>query len=141
MSTSTAQAPWAKRVAMITQNTTAVRHAPIALTATLKRQPGSRSRSQWRTMPNCDSVNEMNTPIAYSGSIACSRALKTITSSAANTPSATIPFENTSRSPRLANWRGRYRSRESRLASGGNPLKLVLAASSRITAVATWITK
>ena len=49
---------------MMTVKTSAVSTAPIALIAALRCHPGSRERSQWRTMPNCESVNEMNTPIA-----------------------------------------------------------------------------
>ena len=37
------------------------------LIAALRRQSGPRSRSQWRTMPACDRVIEVKTPIAYSG--------------------------------------------------------------------------
>ena len=33
----------------------------------LRLQPGSCSFWWWRTMPACDSVNDVNTPTAYSG--------------------------------------------------------------------------
>jgi hypothetical protein len=36
---------------------------PRPLTNALVRQPGSRSLRQWMTMPPCERVNEMNTPI------------------------------------------------------------------------------
>ena len=53
-----------KRVMMITVNTIAVSTAPIPLIIALLFQPGARRRSQWRTIPVCESVNEINTPIA-----------------------------------------------------------------------------
>ena len=37
--------------------------APKPLISALVFQPGSAVRRQWITMPACDSVNEMNTPI------------------------------------------------------------------------------
>ena len=42
----------------------AVAMAPTPLITALRRQPSSRSRSQWRTIPSCDSVTDVNTPIA-----------------------------------------------------------------------------
>ena len=61
------QAPWENFVAPMMIATTAVVVAPKPLTIMLRRQPGSRSRSQCLTMPPCDRVNETNTPKAYSG--------------------------------------------------------------------------
>ena len=53
----------------------------------------------------------MNTPNAYSGIKALMFPLKMMTRMPAMTASTMMPFENTSRSPRLANWRGRNPSR------------------------------
>ena len=62
-------------------------------------------------MPNCDSVNEVNTPTAYSG-IRCVTSPFTTTSRVpASTASTITPLEKTSRSPRLNSWRGRNPSR------------------------------
>ena len=47
--------------------TTRVSRAPKALTSIRQRQPGSRVRTQCRTMPPCDSVKHTNTPTEYSG--------------------------------------------------------------------------
>ena len=44
--------------------TSAVDAAPTALIARLRRQPGPRVARQWTTMPACDSVIDVNTPIA-----------------------------------------------------------------------------
>ena len=49
-----------------------------------------------------------------------------------------IPFENASRSPRFANWRGMNRSRARNEASRGKSAKLVLAARIRISMVTPW---
>ena len=54
-------------------------------------------------MPLCDSVNDTNTPNAYSGISLSTSASKTTSSTAAEAPSTTIPFENASRSPRNVN--------------------------------------
>ncbi len=56
-------APSAAFVLATITSTIAVTTAPIPLTTALVRQPGSRSLRQWITIPNCDSVNETNTPI------------------------------------------------------------------------------
>ena len=50
-----------------------------------------------------------------------------------------IPFEKTSRSPRLASWRGRKPSLAIKDASRGKSAKAVLAAKIRIKAVAVWV--
>ena len=52
-----------------------------------------------------------------------------------------MPLENTSRSPRRANWRGRKPSLARSEASTGKPLKAVLAARIRIAAVNAWTAK
>ena len=49
-----------------------------------------------------------------------------------------MPFENTNRSPRFANCRGKNRSRASKLDSRGKSAKAVFAARTRIAAVAAW---
>ena len=64
ISASTAQAPWVNLVTPSTTITTAVSSAPRPLISTPRFQPGSRRRRWRRTMPLCESVNEMNTPIA-----------------------------------------------------------------------------
>ena len=54
--------------------------------------------------------------------------------------SATIPVVKASRSPRKANWRGRKPSRARKEERRGKSAKLVFAASTRMSAVATWAT-
>ena len=55
-----------------TTSTRPVAMAPMTLITIDLRQtrggvvPERRSRDQWTTMPLCDSVNDMNTPITYS---------------------------------------------------------------------------
>lgn len=62
------QAPWMNFVAVITMRTTNVVTAPIALITIERRHPGWAlgplcfSRSQCRTIPVCESVNEVKTP-------------------------------------------------------------------------------
>ena len=58
-------------------------------------------------MPACDSVNDTNTPTAYSGISALVLPPKTAISTPAISASTSTPFENTSRSPRFASWRGK----------------------------------
>ena len=50
-----------------------------------------------------------------------------------------MPFENTRRSPCVANWRGMNRSRAMKKDSRGKSANDVLAASSRISMVTAWI--
>ena len=64
MTSTTIQAPCANFVTAITTVTIAVAVAPTPLIAIRHRQPLERSRSQCRTMPDCESVNEMKTPTA-----------------------------------------------------------------------------
>ena len=45
------------------QATTNVVADPTAFVSALRRQPGHRVRSQYRTMPACASVNAVKTPI------------------------------------------------------------------------------
>jgi hypothetical protein len=48
----------------MTTTTTPVTTAPMPLINALRRQPDPRSTNQWLTMPDCESVNEVKTPIA-----------------------------------------------------------------------------
>ena len=56
-------APSAAFVAATMQRTTNVAMAPTAFIAAPLSQPCARSRNQCRTIPDCDRVNEMKTPI------------------------------------------------------------------------------
>ena len=67
MTTSGTHAPLVNFVVATISVTIAVATAPTALITTPRCQFGSRSFRWWRTMPVCDSVNDMNTPTAYSG--------------------------------------------------------------------------
>ncbi|OGL04311.1 MAG: hypothetical protein A3I03_05745 [Candidatus Rokubacteria bacterium RIFCSPLOWO2_02_FULL_68_19] len=60
----TIHAPWVNLLTAITRATAPVTVAPMPLTARRRCHPGPRCASQWRTMPACDSVNEMKTPTA-----------------------------------------------------------------------------
>ena len=51
-----------------------------------------------------------------------------------------MPLEKTSRSPRVANWRGMKPSRARKDASRGKSAKAVLAARTRMSIVTAWIT-
>ena len=62
-------------------------------------------------MPVCDSVNDVNTPTTYSWINLLRFASNARINRHANAPSTITPFENTNRSPRLANCRGMNRSR------------------------------
>ena len=77
--------------------------APIPLIVMLRRQPASRPRHQWRTMPACESVIDVKTPTAYSGISASTRPPNTASTAIARTASATMPVLKASRSPRNAN--------------------------------------
>ena len=69
------------------------------------------SFSQCRTIPVCDSVNDVNTPTTYNWISRVRSASNTTISRQASAVRTTTPLENTNRSPRLANCRGRNRSR------------------------------
>jgi hypothetical protein len=56
-------APSSAFVVATMQSTTNVATAPMPLMSAPERQPGSRRRRQCSTMPVCDSVKEMKTPI------------------------------------------------------------------------------
>ena len=64
ITTTTIHAPSRNFVTVSVTRTTEVTSAPIPLTHMRRRQPGSRSRSQRRTMPLCDSEKERKTPTA-----------------------------------------------------------------------------
>ena len=109
--------------------------APTTLIVMLNRHLGSRSR-QWRlTIPLWESVKQVNTPTAYSGMRALTSPWNTITSTAAAAASTMTPLEKTSRSPRLASWRGRNESRATNEHSLGKSAKAVLAARMRMAKV------
>ncbi len=55
-------APLVNFVIATISSTTSVAIAPTALSTTLRCHPGFRSRRWWRTIPDCDSVNDVNTP-------------------------------------------------------------------------------
>ena len=107
----------------------------MPLMIALRRQPGPRSDSQWRTIPAWDRVNAVKTPIAYSGISASTRPPNATTTAIAMRARATIPALNASRSPRKANWRGMNPSRARIDASRGKSAKLVWAARTRIPIV------
>jgi hypothetical protein len=86
----------------------------------------------------CESVKDRKTPTAYSGISAWVSPRKITSKSAASPPRITIPLENTSRSPCVANWRGMKRSRARKNDSRGKSANDVLAARSRISIVTAW---
>ena len=101
-------------------------------------QPSSRRWYQRTNMPDCDRVKAMNTPSVYSGIRPLTLAWKTMSSAMAMPARAMMPVVKASRSPRKANWRGRKPSRARKDERRGKSAKLVLAASTRMRAVATW---
>ena len=94
------QAPWTNFVRAVTTSTRPVAIAPTPLiddrdgaSPVAPRSPFRRSRSQWRTMPVCDSVNAVNTPTMYSW-ISLSRFASNATiRTQATSDSTTMPFE------------------------------------------------
>ena len=132
------QAPPANLVVVMITATPAVAIAPAPLMARLPRQPGSRTRHQCLTMPDCDSVKETKTPTAYSGMRFVTLPPKTMSSSAAAPASNMIPFEKARRSPLNANWRGMNLSFARMADSRGKSAKLVFAARNSTSAVAAW---
>ena len=108
MTTSGTQAPLVNFVPPTMSSTMNVATEPTALITMLRLYPRSRSFWWWRTMPACDSVNERNTPTAYSGIERVGLAAERDDQQRRPTAASTMtPLENTSRSPRLASWRGR----------------------------------
>ena len=114
--------------------------APTPLIAMLRRHPSPRSRRQWTTIPACDSVIEVNTPIAYSGISASTRPPNAARTTIDRTASATIPALNARRSPRNAKRLGMNPSRASSDDSRGKSAKEVLAARMRMPIVENWRT-
>ena len=105
--TSGTHAPLVNLVAATMIRTIRVANDPMPFTTTPRRHPRSRRRRWWTTMPACDSVNDVNTPTAYRGIRALVRPPKAMSRPLAASARNTMPLENTRRSPRLANWRGR----------------------------------
>ena len=132
----TIQAPWVNLVTAMTSTTTAVATAPRALTPAWACHREPRSLHQCTTMPVWDKVKAVKTPMAYRGIRAWVLPPKSTRSTQESPARMRIPLLKTRRSPRLANCRGRKRSLAMMEASMGNPAKLVLTASRRITAVA-----
>ncbi len=83
-------------------------------------------------------VKPVNTPMAYREMSEDTLAPVATSSATDTTVSTMMPFEKTSRCPRRVNWRGRKESSPTKLARNGNPVKLVLAASTRMSSVAIW---
>jgi hypothetical protein len=106
-STTTIHAPSANLANAVTTITSPVVAAPRLLMSAFHRQSAGRRVSHRRTMPTCESVNDVNTPSAYSGISRWVVPSKSAISAEAETPRMMAPLENTRRSPRLANWRGR----------------------------------
>ena len=67
MTTIGTHAPLVNFVIATMSRTTSVATAPTPLSTMLRRQCGCFSLRWWRTMPDCESVNDVNTPTAYSG--------------------------------------------------------------------------
>ncbi len=119
-----------------TTTTTAHTTAAKPLTTTRWRQCGSRWRRWWATMPAPAMVKPVKTPMAYMGMSAATLA-PVASSRAMDAPaSSRMPLEKTSRWPRTVSLRGRKESSATKLTRNGNPVKLVLAARIRISAVA-----
>ena len=87
-------------------------------------------------MPAPAMVKPVNTPMAYMGISAATRARVATSRAMDATASTMMPLENTSRWPRTVRGRGRNESSATKLTRNGNPVKLVLAARIRISAVA-----
>ena len=119
-----------------TNATTPVVSAPTALTAALAFHLGSLRRRWCCTIPAWDRVKPVNTPTAYRGIRALMLPLNTTISTPATAARKMMPLENTSRSPRLANWRGRKPSRAMMEDNRGKSAYAVLAARMRMANVA-----
>jgi hypothetical protein len=111
--------------------------APAVLSSMLLRQCSPRRRPQCTTIPACEKVKATNTPTAYRGISAPVRPANTANRIAAATARAMMPLLNAKRSPSRRNRRGACPFRAMKESNRGNPLKAVLAASSRTSAVAT----
>ena len=135
MMTTISHAPSANLATAKMTVTMPVATAPKPLIAMLRRQPSPRSRRQWTTIPACDSVIEVNTPMAYSGISASTRPPNAARTTIDRTASATIPVLNASRSPRNANRLGMNPSRARSDDRRGKSAKDVLAARTRMPIV------
>ena len=94
-------------LAIITTTATSpVSAQPNELIASRHCQPGGRSRSQWTIIPDCPTVNAMNTPTEYSGMRAWVSPLKPSSRPTATMLRISTPEVNARRSPRNENWRG-----------------------------------
>src|SRR2546423_134393 len=105
------QAPSANLATAKISVTMPVDTAPKPLISALRRQPAVRSFSQCRTMPACDSVIDVKTPIAYSGIRASTNPPNATRTTIATTARTTMPALNASRSPRNENRLGMNPSR------------------------------
>jgi hypothetical protein len=124
----------APAVNLVTRNITvasAVTTAPVPLMIARYCQLGDRVRRQWTTIPVCDSVKPVNTPIANSGISLWVLPATAISKTPARPASVQMPKASTCRSSRCANRCGRKLSRASRLSRTGRLPKEVLAASAR----------
>ena len=99
-------------VAVTTTSTTPVVIAPTVLITIEVCQPFCasaplcRSASQWRIIPVCESVNDVNTPTTYIWISLLRFASNATITRIEPSASPITPFEKTSRSPRFMNWRG-----------------------------------
>ena len=89
-------------------------------------------------MPAPAMVKPVKTPMAYIGMSAATLAPVARRSAMDAPASSRIPLEKTSRWPRTVSLRGRNESSATKLTRKGKPVKLVLAARMRISAVAAW---
>ncbi len=134
------QTPWSNLEMAMTTTTIAVTTPPTPLIRALRRQPDPRSLNQCLTMPDCDRVNEVKTPIAYRPISRSVDPLNATQSAIDTSDRATIPELNASLSPRSANWRGKKPSRARIDESRGKSAKLVFAARIRMPIVENWRT-
>ena len=130
--------PWSNFETAMTTTTMPVTNAPMPLIKALRRQPDPRSENQWRTMPDCDRVNDVKTPIAYNPMRRSVEPWKATQRAIEMRARATIPELNASLSPRRANCRGKKPSRARMEDRRGKSAKLVLAARMRMPMVENW---
>ena len=110
--------------------------AAVALTITLRLHPGPDGSGGAWSCPAPAMVKPVNTPMAYIGMSAATLARVATSSAIEATARTMMPFENTSRWPRTVRGRGRNESSATKLTRNGKPVKLVLAARIKISAVA-----
>ena len=136
MTTTMTQPPWVNSAMANTTTMTAQMTAAAALTATPFRQCSS-LRVKWCfAIPAPAMVNPVKTPMAYMGMSAETLAPVASSSTIEAVARTMIPLEKTSRWPRTVSMRGRKESSATKLTRKGKPVKLVLAARIRISAVA-----